>query len=616
MDDKRKKLELDIENKINFETKNASSSIDVGQKSEGNPPSGLGAIKNNSFNQNQSNSKTRSTLKQPIQNNKNSFNNTGPSANGSKSVNSGNHQVNRFGKKQEQKPVASENENQTQREGKKRIVNPKDKNPLLNQNNMKDFGKTKVNKSPKLNSSAPFLGKGKGFLSKKGKVPSPQGNQLLSSLSKRREKKGSVVKKKIGSQSPLSLTTLLQAIPLRIKIIIGAGLAGFILLIILIIAVITMNSAESGNREMLEEYVEGDYTEAELCSYLKQNGYISDEENCEDTKTFQFFISLKELVQEYEEKYKINRFQVNVQLLYENLFYFFADEDFYERVTKEEIKDLIEASLEEIEEVCVVKSYDQKAKTCSEVKYVYTLYEFSLDKYISYLKYGTSSTHPNYGHATVNVGRNGKSVARKCGTGKNTDYIFAYGFVNTSSSPLSEGSNCPNNPVTDEDYKNLEPTYTSLEELNALGGVPKYSHIYKGENSNNEPVKEEVTGSGLGAEIAKYALQFVGNPYVHGGTSLTKGADCSGFVQQVYKHFNISLPRVSKDQALKGEKVACNMGSLKAGDLIFYDHPVSHVAIYIGKGKIVHAKSTKAGIVTDKYDYSSKGFNTCKRIVK
>ena len=120
----------------------------------------------------------------------------------------------------------------------------------------------------------------------------------------------------------------------------------------------------------------------------------------------------------------------------------------------------------------------------------------------------------------------------------------------------------------------------------------------------------------MGAEIAKYALQFVGNPYVHGGTSLTKGADCSGFVQQVYKHFNISLPRVSKDQALKGEKVACNMGSLKAGDLIFYDHPVSHVAIYIGKGKIVHAKSTKAGIVTDKYDYSSKGFNTCKRIVK
>lgn len=616
MDNKRNKLELNTENKINFETKNASSQMDVSQKSEGNPPSGLGAIKNNSSIGSGSNSKTRSTLNQPTQKGGVSTSNGVPSSSnvGQKS-NVGNRQFNHFGKKQEQTSPSSKKGDTSPYEEDKKASNPKNTNPLLNQNNMKGFGKAKVNKNPTINSSAPFLGKGKGILSGKGKGPFLQGNHLLSSLS-RREKRESITKKEKKFKTPLSLTTIFQAIPLYVKIAIGAGLAMFVVLIILIIAIITMTSSESGNREMLEEYIEGDYTEAEICSYLKQNGYISEDETCEDTNVFQFFVSLKELKEEYESKYQINRFQVNVQLLYETLFYFFSDEEFYNRVTKEEIRDLIEASLEEIEETCVVKSYDQKNKSCTEVKYVYTLYEYSLDKYISYLKYGTSSTHPNYGHATVNVGRNGKSLARKCGTGRNTDYVFAYGFVNTSSSPITEGSNCPNNPVTEEDYKKLKPTYTSLEDMDTLGGVPKYSHIYKGEKPNEEPVQERPTGNSLGAKIAEYALQFVGNPYVYGGTSLTEGADCSGFVQKVYEHFKITLPRVSKDQALKGEKVACNLGSLKAGDLLFYDNPVSHVAIYIGNGRIVHAKGAKYGIVTDKYDYSSKGFNTCKRIVK
>lgn len=614
MDDKRKKLELDTENEINFETKNASSQIDVSRKSEGNAPSGLGAIKNNSFQGNGRNDKPHSPLNRPIQQKTSKVpNQPSTSSNPSQGTNAGNRQLNSFGKRPGQDGTTSKTEETPKQEERYKKGHPKATNPFLNQNNMKGFGKAKVNESPKINASAPFLGRGKGISPPKRKMSS---HSLLSSLGRRKEKKGSLVKKKIAKQSPLSLTTLFQAIPLHVKIAIGAGIIGFIVLIILIIAVITMTSSESGNREMLDEYIEGDYTDEELCHYLKNNGYISEDEVCEDTNEFQFFVSLKELKEEYESKYQVNRFQVNVQLLYETLFYFFADEDFYNLVTKEEMRDLIEASLEEIEETCVVKSYDQKNKTCTEVKYVYTLYEYSLDKYISYLKYGTSSTHPNYGHATVNVGRNGKSLARKCGTGKNTDYVFAYGFVNTSSSPISEGSNCPANPVTDKDYKELKPTYTSLEEMSALGGVPKYSHIYKGEKPNKEPVKEEVTGSGLGADIAKYALQFVGNPYVYGGTSLTKGADCSGFVQKVYEHFDIALPRVSKDQALKGEKVACNLGSLKAGDLLFYDNPVSHVAIYIGKGKIVHAKGAKYGIVTDKYDYSKKGFNTCKRIVK
>ncbi len=110
----------------------------------------------------------------------------------------------------------------------------------------------------------------------------------------------------------------------------------------------------------------------------------------------------------------------------------------------------------------------------------------------------------------------------------------------------------------------------------------------------------------LRQEVASYALNFVGNPYVWGGTSLTKGADCSGFVQSIYKQFGYSLPRVSKDQA-KGAgycDVKPNLDHLLPGDLIFYTNSkgvVDHVALYIGNGQVVHAAGKKYGIVVSSY---------------
>ncbi|MDO4941439.1 MAG: C40 family peptidase [Lachnospiraceae bacterium] len=94
-----------------------------------------------------------------------------------------------------------------------------------------------------------------------------------------------------------------------------------------------------------------------------------------------------------------------------------------------------------------------------------------------------------------------------------------------------------------------------------------------------------------GAQVAAYAKKFVGNPYKYGGTSLTKGADCSGFTQSVYKHFGYSIPRTSSEQRSAGTKVSWS--NKKAGDLICYD---GHVAIYIGSNKIVHASNKKTGI--------------------
>lgn len=106
------------------------------------------------------------------------------------------------------------------------------------------------------------------------------------------------------------------------------------------------------------------------------------------------------------------------------------------------------------------------------------------------------------------------------------------------------------------------------------------------------------TGNGNGAAIANYALQFVGNPYVFGGTSLTNGADCSGFTQSVHKHFGISIPRSSSGQANAGKNVS--LSAIQAGDVIYYG---GHVGIYIGGGKIVHASTAKTGIKISNYTY-------------
>jgi len=110
----------------------------------------------------------------------------------------------------------------------------------------------------------------------------------------------------------------------------------------------------------------------------------------------------------------------------------------------------------------------------------------------------------------------------------------------------------------------------------------------------------------LRQEVASYALNFVGNPYKWGGTSLTNGADCSGFVQSIYKQFGYEIPRVSKDQAKSAGycNVKPDLEHLLPGDLIFYTDKrgvVNHVAMYIGNGQIVHASSNKSGIKVSSY---------------
>ena len=105
--------------------------------------------------------------------------------------------------------------------------------------------------------------------------------------------------------------------------------------------------------------------------------------------------------------------------------------------------------------------------------------------------------------------------------------------------------------------------------------------------------------SGSGEQVVAYAKQFLGNPYVYGGTSLTSGADCSGFVMSVYKQFGINLPRTSEAQGKAGID-AGGIENAQPGDLIVY---IGHIGIYTGQNQLIHASGPEDGIKISTVDF-------------
>ncbi len=154
-------------------------------------------------------------------------------------------------------------------------------------------------------------------------------------------------------------------------------------------------------------------------------------------------------------------------------------------------------------------------------------------------------------------------------------------------------------------------------------GSTEYTLNSSGKVTKETSVSASGSSSSKGTEIANYALQYVGNPYVYGGTSLTNGADCSGFVQTVFKNNGYTLLRTADDQMkgpsssqikagyTAGTEVKVSTSTLKPGDLLFYGTSsyASHVAIYIGNGQIVHASNSQpypaGGIKISNYDYDT-----------
>lgn len=153
--------------------------------------------------------------------------------------------------------------------------------------------------------------------------------------------------------------------------------------------------------------------------------------------------------------------------------------------------------------------------------------------------------------------------------------------------------------IKEEEEKQKAAAKKAAEEAKAKAASSAATTTAKGDStttsSGSSPSYSTNTSGGA---VVSYACQFVGNPYVWGGTSLTNGADCSGFVMSVYAHFGVSLPHSSA--ALQGCGKAVSYADAQPGDLICYS---GHVAIYMGGGRIVHAQSAAVGITTSSATY-------------
>lgn len=180
------------------------------------------------------------------------------------------------------------------------------------------------------------------------------------------------------------------------------------------------------------------------------------------------------------------------------------------------------------------------------------------------------------------------------------DYDYdsdSYETENGDHGYTGDGGSDDDNVEYDGGYTESGSGYEENNESDVSEGG--YSESESSTGSGESASTGSTSGSGSGSSVVNYATQFVGNPYVWGGTSLTNGADCSGFVQSVYSNFGVSLPRTSYEQQNVGREVSYS--DAQPGDLICYG---GHVAIYMGNGKIVHASNSRDGIkVSDNAAY-------------
>ena len=176
---------------------------------------------------------------------------------------------------------------------------------------------------------------------------------------------------------------------------------------------------------------------------------------------------------------------------------------------------------------------------------------------------------------------------------------------NTSSAiiaTLKEGDSVKRTGVLDNGWSRVEyngqTAYISSDYLTTTDPTPEEDNT-----SDENTGSSGITGV-TGADIVAYAKQWVGYPYVWGGNDLNTGVDCSGFTQQVYLHFGISLNRVADAQKQNGIRIA-SVSEAKPGDLFFYGSSsyADHVAIYMGDGMVVHASSPSVGIITSPVTY-------------
>ena len=195
--------------------------------------------------------------------------------------------------------------------------------------------------------------------------------------------------------------------------------------------------------------------------------------------------------------------------------------------------------------------------------------------------------------------------------GFDNNEVIEISYSENISAKLAEANNSLVLKPIDEKDLEIWKTVKEVSDKKEEEPVVEQTPVEEVEQQQQQPVQTyEVptltgaTGSEKGNQIAQFAAQFAGNPYVYGGTSLTNGADCSGFVQAIYSSFGISIPRTATAQSYAGTGVSVE--SIQPGDLVFYGYgSIDHVALYIGNGQVIHAMNPYQGIQITSYSYGT-----------
>ena len=158
---------------------------------------------------------------------------------------------------------------------------------------------------------------------------------------------------------------------------------------------------------------------------------------------------------------------------------------------------------------------------------------------------------------------------------------------------------------TDEAQQAADVAIQEAETAQAEADAAAQAQADAAAQATQSSTSDSSSTSGTRQSIVNFALQFVGCPYVYGGTSLTNGADCSGFTQSVMANFGISIPRTAGAQSVGGRAVG--LSNIQPGDLLFYsgsgDYGIGHVTMYIGNGQVVHASTSRTGIIVSDIGY-------------
>ena len=256
-------------------------------------------------------------------------------------------------------------------------------------------------------------------------------------------------------------------------------------------------------------------------------------------------------------------------------------------------------------------SYEEAADSGEEVSEDISYSEESVSPDTSYDD-GSVSTDTSYddGSASTDTSYDDGSASTDTSydngsTGTDTSYDNGSTGTDTSYDNGSTGTDMSydnGSTGTDTSYDNGSTGTDTSYDNGSTGTDTSYDN---GNTGTDTTTDSSASDSSLGQQIADYAVQFVGNPYVYGGTSLTNGTDCSGFTMSVMANFGIGLARTAADQSYGGTSVA--ISDIMPGDLLFYSDGsgISHVALYIGGGQIVHAATESQGIIISNYNYDT-----------